>query len=560
MPRCLPILAICVVLGLGATFALAETQSSTQESPSDSARAAPTDSPSTREAEDANAESHGLMGLDWAIIFVYAAGMIGLGWYYARRQQSTEEYFIGSGNMNPTLIGISMFATLVSTITYLSTPGEIIGKGPVALAGNLALPIAFVIVGFLLLPAYMRQKATSAYELLEKRLGVGIRLLGAVMFIVMRLVWMSLLMYLAAKALSVMMGVDKQWIPVIVLCTGLVAVIYTSLGGLRAVVITDLFQTILLFGGAVLIVVTVTMKLGGFDWFPTQWQDNWDKQPLFSFDPGVRLSVVGIIINTLVWFVCTAGGDQVAVQRFMATRDAKAARRSYAINLIVGITVGVTLTMVGFALLGYFKANLAALPAGMSLARNADMLFPRYIAYHLPPGLSGLIVSAMCAAAMSSVDSGVNSITAVVTSDFLDRFGKRPKTEKGHVLLARMLALGIGAVVVVGSSFMEHVPGNIAAVTQKTTNLLVTPLFAMFFFAMFVPFAKPIGVLAGAVCGVATAVLIAFSGPIFGMNPETGLDPVSFMWISPAALLVNLGVGTLVSLLAGRRGRQRGVN
>lgn len=540
MSRYLFMLTVCIVLGWALASVSAEPQAPSTNGPPESARIV---------ASADTAVPAGLTPLDWLIIMVYAAGVIAVGWYYSRKQRSTNEYFIGSRNMNPTLIGISMFATLLSTISYLAFPGETIAKGPVILASHLALPIAYMIVAYVLLPVYMRQRATSAYELLEARLGVGIRLLGATMFIVMRLVWMSLLIYLAAKAMAVMLGLHEKWIPLIVLCAGFVAVIYTSLGGLRAVVITDLFQTILLFGGALLIVVTVTIQFGGFGWFPTQWQANWDPQPLFSFDPATRLTVIGVIIATLTWFVCTAGGDQVAVQRFMATRDAKAARRSYAINLIVAVTVGITLALVGLALLGYFKANPGALPAGMSVVNNADYLFPRYIAYHLPPGVSGLVVAAMFAAAMSSIDSGVNSITAVVTTDFLDRFGMRPGSEKGHVLMARLLALSIGAIVVVGSSFMEHVPGNISAVTQKTTNLLVTPLFALFFFALFVPFAKPVGVLVGAICGVTTAMLIAFSGPIFGMDPTTGTDPVSFMWISPVALLINLLVGTLISLL-----------
>jgi SSS family solute:Na+ symporter len=505
---------------------------------------------------DTELPTGGLAPLDWLIIALYVVGMIALGWYFSRKQRSTEEYFVGGGNMNPTLIGISIFATLLSTISYLSITGETIAKGPVYLSSLFAIPIAFLIVAYLMLPVYMRQRATSAYELLEAKLGVGIRLLGAIIFIALRLVWMSLLVYLAAKAVIVMIGVDEKWIWLIVLCTGFVAVIYTSLGGLRAVVITDLFQTILLFGGALLVVVTVTIQTGGFDWFPTRWQDNWDHQPLFSFDPGTRITVIGVIISTLTWWVCTAGGDQVAVQRFMATRDAKAARRAYAVNAIVAITVCLTLAMVGFALLGYFKVRPDALKAGMNVVDNADFLFPHYIAYHLPPGISGLVVAAMFAAAMSSIDSGVNSITAVVMTDFLDRFGVRPQTERGHVRVAQVLAFGIGLIVVVGSSFMEHVPGNISAVTQKTTNLLVTPLFALFFFALFVPFARPFGVLVGAVCGTTTAVLIAFSGPIFGMNPETGLDPVSFMWISPAALVVNLVTGTVVSLLLPRTTQQ----
>ncbi len=167
-----------------------------------------------------------------------------------------------------------------------------------------------------------------------------------------------------------------------------------------------------------------------------------------------------------------------------------------------------------------------------------------------------MVVAAMFAAAMSSIDSGINSIAAVVTTDFLDRFGLGPKSEKGHIREARLIAFGVGAVVVVGSSFIEHVPGNITAVTKKTTELLVTPIFALFFFALFVPFARKAGVLVGAVCGTVTAVLIAFSGPIFGVDPVTGLDPISFQWINPAALLVNLVTGTVACLVM--RGRSSG--
>ena len=494
----------------------------------------------------------GLSAIDWVLIVMYAAGTLGLGYYYSRRQRSTREYFTGSGHMNSTLIGFSLFATLLSTISYLSMPGEAIGKGPAGLFGLLALPLVYVVVGYGLIPIYMRRRVTSTYELLEDRLGVGIRILGACMFVVLRLVWMSLLVYLSAQALAVMLGVGDQWIPVIALVTGLVAVAYTSLGGLRAVVITDFVQTNLMLGGALLVIVTVTVELGGFHWFPTSWQPNWDHQPIFSLDPATRMTVVGLILSSLIWYICTSGGDQTVVQRFMATGDACAARRSLRTQLVVAAVIGTALSLVGFALLGYFQVHAEALPSGIGLTENADRVFPRYISFHLPAGVSGLVVAAMFAAAMSSIDSGVNSISAVVTSDFLDRSGWRPRTESGHVRMAQLLALGIGSVVVIGSSFMGHVPGNITAVTAKTTNLLVTPIFALFFFALFVPFARPAGVVVGAVCGTATAALTAFSGPIFGLDPDTGLDPVSFMWIGPAALLVNLSSGTLVCLLLRR--------
>lgn len=512
-------------------------------------------------------EIQGLTLVDWSIIAVYIASTIFLGWYYGRRQTSTKEYFVGTGQMNPVLIGVSLFATLLSTISYLSMPGEALGKGPVYMMNALALPGVFLVVGFVLLPVYMNQRVTSAYELLEIKLGREIRTLGAIMFITLRLVWMSLLIYLTAKAMTIMLGVGEDRIPLIALVTGVVAVIYTSMGGLRAVVITDLLQTILLYGGALLVIGTVSWNLGGFSWIPTAWDPTWDTQPLFSTDLSVRVTLVGSVLNYLVWNICTAGGDQTSVQRFMATKDANAARRALATQLLVTVTVTVTLAFVGFALLGYFNHNRHLLPDDLDLKVNADRVFPLFIAYHLPPGISGLVVSAMFAAAMSSIDSGVNSITAVFVTDLLPLIrdtppevlpsGEDSARQRHEMNIARWLAFGIGALVVTASCGMGAIPGNITAVTTKTANLLATPIFGLFFFALFVPFASVRGVLIGTALGTLTAILIAFSGPITRLYAATfdvvlnqpDVDPISFQWIAPFALVVNIIGGIVASLL-----------
>lgn len=515
-------------------------------------------------------DSHGLQLLDWALIAIYAASTIALGYYFSRQQTSTKEYFIGSGNMSPLLIGVSIFATLLSTISYLSMPGESAGKGPVNLLALLGYPLVYLIVAYGLLPVYMRHRVTSAYELLEEKLGLEIRLLGASMFLLLRVVWMTLLVYLAAKAMIVMMGIEPKYIPVVVLVTGAVSIIYTSLGGLRAVVVTDFMQTVLLFGGALLVIAMVTFEMGGFGWFPSEWQPNWDRQPFFSFDPQTRVTVVGTFLATTVWMVATIGGDQTAVQRFMSTRDVASARWALAIQLMVGSAVAATLYLVGFALLGYFRQHPEHL-AGLTIEGHADDLFPRYISYHLPVGVSGLVVAAMFAAAMSSIDSGINSITAVVMTDFMDRLGMKAKDEKTHYRRAQFLALGVGVLVVLGSFSMKYIEGNITEVTGKTVNLLTTPIFALFLFALFVPFATQTGVVIGTICGTATGVLISFSGPFvailatrfevdpafFGVqlktmtDPITGGqwitadDPVSFQWIGPMALTVTMVTGTI---------------
>lgn len=481
--------------------------------------------------------------IDWAIVAAYALGTIALGAFYGRRQSSTREYFVGSGRMNPMLIGVSAFATLLSTISYLSMPGEALGKGPAWMVNVVALPFVYLTVGFVLLPVYMRRRVTSAYELLEDRLGLSVRLLGAGLFIVLRLAWMALLIYLTASALSVMLGLGPASIPWIAAAAGFVAVFYTSVGGLRAVVVTDFAQSLLLYGGALLVIGMISYDLGGFGWVPTAWNPMWDKQPLFSSDWSTRVTLSGTVLSYYVWYVATAGGDQTSVQRYMATADERAARRSLAFQVAATALTTVTLAFVGFALLGYFSAYPERLAAGMSLPANADQAFPYFIASQLPPGVKGLVVAAMFAAAMSSVDSGVNSITAVVQTDLVERLGwRRPTATRAP----KWMAFGIGAVVVLSSTMMGAVPGNITAVTTKTSNLLTTPIFGLFFFALFVPFATPAGAWIGAVCGTATAVLIAFSGPIFGFMAD-GRDPVSFQWIAPASILVDIVTGCVAS-------------
>lgn len=521
----------------------------------------------------------GLAPIDWAIIAAYGIGTIWLGWYFSRKQESTSEYFVGSGAMNPVLIGVSLFATLLSAISYMSMPGESIGKGPAMMAALLAQPFVFMTVAYLLLPVYKKQQVTSAYELLEAKLGLSVRLLGATMFVLLRLIWMSVMIFIMSSALADVFGVGPDWIPLIAFVAGSVAVVYTSLGGLRAVVITDAMQTILLYGGALTVIGVVTWRMGGLGWFPTTWHENWDKQPLFPSDVATRTTVFGAVLMTYVWGVSTMGADQTSVQRFMAVKDVRASQRALGIQLITSAIVTLTLGLVGLSLLGYFDAHPTELPATLSLKANGDKIFPFFIAHELPPVISGFVVAALLAATMSSIDSGVNSITAVVITDYMDRIGRLTLTDRQHVILSRVLAAVIGLTVILVSSQWGNIPGNFTALTKKVVELLTTPLFGLFFFAVFVPFASPKGVWAGAICGTLTAIAIAFSGPLtywlhqtFHLDPtsigatiiektnpvtsqrfHTCSDPVSFQWIGPFALAVNITVGTIASLVFPRK-------
>ena len=494
----------------------------------------------------------GLQWLDWTVISLYGLFMVSVGLWCSRRQNTTEEYFLASRNMNPIIIGISMFATLLSTITYLGTPGEVIKHGPTMMLAYLAVPFTYVVAGYLLIPRIMKFRITSAYELLETKLGLKTRLLGSIIFIMTRLVWMAMLVYIAAKLLCEMLNWGDEMIPVVVAATGFLAVIYTAMGGLRAVVITDCFQFILLIGGAVLTLVLITVQMGGLGWFPTEWAPHWDSQPLFSWNISTRVTIVGAVISGFLWWVCTAGSDQVAIQRYLATPNAKTARRAFLVNAVSDVSVAVILYTVGFALLGFYSANRHMIPDGKSLIADADYLFPRYIANVLPMGCAGLVVAGMFAAAMSSLDSGINSIVTVSFKDFIERLRKRPDTqlkdEGSNVKGAKYLVLAIGLIVVLLSSQISRVPGNIFEVTSKTNGLFVGPLFGLFFMAIFVPWAKAFGAIIGAVYGFTTAVIFAYWDKITGAPTS-----LSFQLIIFSALSVQIPVSMLVSRISAHK-------
>jgi len=491
----------------------------------------------------------GMAWPDWVVIALYMLAMLAVGWYYSRRTKSTEDYLLGGRTMRPLSVGLSLFATLMSTITYLMLPGEVIRNGPMVLAMLAAFPFVYLIAGWLLIPFIMRLRVTSAYEILETRLGVGVRLLGSFFFLLMRLLWMAAIIYATTSTVLVpLAGLPRWTTPLLCALLGAITVVYTSMGGLRAVVVTDVTQTIILFGAAVLTLVLVSLRLGGVEsWFPTHWPAQWP-EPTWGFNLPARMTFLGAMLAHFTWWICTAGSDQMAIQRYLATRDARAARGVLATSLLANVFVYVILAAVGMALLAYFRLNPHLIPDGATLLDDADRLFPHFIACGMPPGLSGLVVAGLLAAAMSSLSSGVNSSCSVITVDFIDRFRRRRDSETDHVKLAKLISVFVGVAVVALSSGVGMVGGNLLELAFKVVNLLTAPLFGLFFMAMFVRRATAVGTFTGAAFGTATVVLINYWETI------TGSPGISFLWAMPLGLLVQVATGVLASLLPlGRR-------
>ena len=493
----------------------------------------------------------GMTALDWIVIAVYGFSMIGVGWYYMRRTRSSDDYLLGGRNMRPWAVGLSLFATLLSTLTYLALPGEMIQHGPMIMTQLLAYPFIYVVVGWFVIPFIMRLRVTSAYEILEARLGVSVRLLGSFFFLALRLLWMATIIYATTdKVLVPLLGLDSSRTPWICAVLGAVTVVYTSMGGIRAVVTTDVAQTAILLGGAVLALVVITVSLGGVgEWWPTVWAANWE-QPKWGFDADARISAGWLVTSTFLWHVSTSASDQMAVQRYLATRDAGSARRVLLVSLVAGIVVMAFLALLGLALFAFFRANPHTLGYGQTIQANADRLLPRFVVFSLPAGLSGLVVAGLLAAAMSSLSSGLNSSCSVITVDFIDRLRRGKLTDASHVRLAKFVSVLVGVVVVAISFGIPLVKGNLLEICYKVVNLFTVPLFILFAMAMFVPWATPFGTWAGALASAASAILVAFWKPLTGFfGLWTDVQGLSFTWMMPVALVVGVVVGMAASLL-----------
>ncbi len=484
----------------------------------------------------------GLGTADWLVVILYMAGMIGVGVYYARRTKTAEEYYFGGRRMMPFMVGLSLFATLISTISYLSVPGEIMKHGPVAILDVLALPLIFLIVGYFIIPNIMRLPITSAYEILETRLGRGVRLFGSTLFLSIRFIWMALVVFSASKVIIPCLGWSPDALPYIVLVMGTTTVVYAAMGGLQAVVLTDVIQTFVMFGGAFLCIGIVTAKMGGIGWIPTQWSPAWDVQPVFSLNPAVRVTLVGTLVHSTVWWVSTCGSDQLAIQRYLATRDAKAARRAFLYNSAAIAAISLVLATLGFALLAFYVANPQYQIGQFNIQQEADYLFPHFVVNFAGYGAAGLVISGMLAAAMSSLSSGVTSTATVLNTDIVQNLLRRNLTEAAKVKLGRWATAAIGVTVILLALLIGVVPGNLFEVTTKTNGLFVAPLFGLFFMAMYVPWATPAGTVLGSLYGLFAASVVAFWD-------LAGGEALSFQWILVSSLLVNTATGSVFSLV-----------
>jgi SSS family transporter len=349
--------------------------------------------------------------------------LVGIGFHFSRKNKSAEDYFVAGKRVVWWAAGLSIFSTMLSAITYLSLPAKAYANNWTWFIFNMTIPIMAPIIIFCFLPFYRRLGITSIYEFLEMRFDSGLRKLGSASFAIFQLARMGIVILLPALALSAVTGWDVKYC---IIAMGILSTIYTVLGGIEAVIWTDVIQTIVLVGGALVAFIIIIGEVDGgfstiiesanqqskFEMIKTDWK----------FINGLDTIWV-IIIGGIFAQILSYGTDQAVVQRYLTTSTEKEAAKAIWTNAILSVPVSVLFFGVGTALFVYYQQQ----PTNLDPISKIDQIFPHFILQQMPAGLAGLVIAGVFAAAMSSLDSSMHSISTAFTTDFLSN-GKDSET------------------------------------------------------------------------------------------------------------------------------------
>ena len=491
----------------------------------------------------------GLTFIDVTVIVAYLLIMLYMGLKIARKQRSTEDFFVGGRDLPAWAVGISLFASVMSTILYLGQPGEMFRTGLSFLTRNLPLPLILIVVCFVWIPFFMRLRLTSAYEYLERRFNYSVRALAAIFCLLLIFGWISVVVLTASMALVEITRIEAI-LPFIndadsavyatILGVGAFSIFYTTLGGIRAVIWTDVIQFFVLLIGALFTMGAVAWMTGSNvgDWIEVSQTYKHEEVQWFDWDVRNRSTVFSISLSLFMWMVCTHGANQMAMQRYFTVRNVKAARISYVISAVAALALGVILAGVGISLMYFIQQYDLPASAGIlsdiRSVRNVaqDSVFPQFISIYMPSGLRGLVVAALFAAAMSTIDSGANSASTILTVDFIRRFD--PNSEAGQLELkrARIMTACMGVLVVGYTIALYELSkgSDIISLAQKGFNCFLGPLGALFVLGMFVKKATPIAVIPAFILGEIVGVSASYSTELFDVDFSTHLV-IGFSWL-----------------------------
>ncbi len=439
---------------------------------------------------------------DYVCLSVYLLSLLGMGIYFSRRGKTTEDFFVAGRRIPWWAAGISIVGTQTSAISFMAIPAKVYSTDWVYLWNPLAASLIAPLVVFVYLPFFRRLNLTTVYEYLEKRFNVTVRIFASTAFVLFHIGRMAIVLFLPSIALSTVTGINVY---VCILAMGILCTIYTVLGGIEAVIWTDFLQVIVLIGGGFISLVIIAANVDGgwggilslgladSKFHLVNW--TWDMTTT-----AIWVMVIGNIFVNIVPYT----SDQVVVQRYLTTKDEKEAAKAIWASAALIIPQVILWFSLGTALYAFYKSQ----PALISPAIPTDTIFPFFIAQQLPTGITGLVIAALFAAAMSTVDSSLNSVATVIVTDFVRRF-KRSVSDHACLKLARWLTGLFGVLATLSAVLMvTYEIQSLWDLFQKLIGLLGGSMASLFVLGIFTRRANAPGALIGAISGAAVLYLV----------------------------------------------------
>ncbi|AWO00840.1 hypothetical protein DLD77_03575 [Chitinophaga alhagiae] len=469
--------------------------------------------------------------IDYTTLLFYLLGLGLMSFYFSRRKQNAGDYLLGSKNIPYWAAGISIMATQVSAIGFMSIPAKAYAVNWAYFAGVFTWFVAVPIVTRAYIPFIRKLNVASAYHYLEVRFNAGARLFAGSVFVLFQLARMGLVLYLPSLALAAVTPLDTV---TCILIMGVLSTVYTVVGGIEAVIWIEVAQAILLLGGGIVCIILAIAGLKGglSDFFVQGMADHKFSLGEMNWD-FTSSTLIVILIGNIFIRLGNLTSDQAVVQRYMTTSDLRQAKRSVWTDVAVSIPWALVVYGLGTALYLYYKQH----PDQLNPAIAADGILPMFIGQRAPAGLSGLIIAAIFAASMSTLEGSIHSVATIFTTDFYGRYKKNmTQQQAGNVakiatVVLGSFATGLSLVLV----FMDV--NSILDVFQEVTGLFIGASTALFMLGIFTTRTNATGALIGAVS----------SGLILYLVKT--MTPLSFWLYSAIGFLSCYVIGYLSSLV-----------
>ena len=470
--------------------------------------------------------------LNYLVLVVYLIAMLLLGYYFMQRESGSEDFFKGGNRIPWWAAGISIFATMLSAITYMSIPAKAYMTDWTYYPMQICiLLVSFPVIKYFL-PFFRRLNVTTAYEYLEHRFSYAIRLMASVLFIVFMVARMALVLFLPSLAMTAVTGID---IYVCIVVMAVVTIIYCTMGGVEAVVWGDVVQGIILVGGAFLAAAYLIFNTGNgpADFFHIAGLN--DKFRLFDWSFDYRTATFWVVIlgglaNNLISYT----SDQTVIQRYLTTKDERSAARGILTNGMMSVVVTIAFFTIGTGLYTFYQTHPMATDLTM---QKTDAIFPFFMMSQLPAGIAGLLIAAVFAATMSTISSNINSISTAFTVDIWKKLHPQ-LSDKATVSTARLTGIVSGLIGMLIAILMATM--NIQSLLDyfnTILGLLSGAVGALFIMGIFFPRIGARAAFVGFLAGTAT---------VFWMDFYT---PVNFLLFGFTAIVVSTVVALLLSLV-----------